>query len=145
MNNKSSKKKSKNKNKVCYKDWRNADFEMLKGIPKDLVDSSYRKKFQLGYLCQATREMVLTKFFFDNVEFDYVANEKMGIITMPITPNFTREQLEIIGEILSCNEIRPCFVVDTYKEDKHIHNFNMALCVKYFVVAYDSIALLVQF
>lgn len=44
-------KKSKKKNKKVYKSLRNADIEILKGIPQELLDNSYRKKVQFGYMC----------------------------------------------------------------------------------------------
>lgn len=140
-------KKSKKKSKNVYRNFKNADIEILKGIPQDLLDSSYRKKVQFGYMCQngARCEMLLTKCFFDNVSFEPLGYDKLVMVNMPITPDYTREHLSVIAEILSCNEIRPCLVVNTFNDNKHIHNFNMTLNVKNSVITPNYISILIQF
>ena len=140
-------KKSKKKNKKVYKSLRNADIEILKGIPKELLDNSYRKKVQFGYMCQngARCEMLLTKWFFDNVSFEPLGYDKLVMVNMPITPDYTREHLGVIAEILSCKEIRPCFVVDTFNGNKPIQNYNMTLNVKNSVITPNYISILIQF
>lgn len=89
--------------------------------------------------------MLLTKWFFDNVSFEPLGYDKLVMVNMPITPDYTREHLGVIAEILSCKEIRPCFVVDTFNGNKQIQNYNMTLNVKNSVITPNYISILIQF
>ena len=137
-------KKSKKKNNVVYEDYSNANYMRIKGIPQFLQGNTYRKKVHFGYYEPTRNSFLITKLFFDNIEFVPARLGKEVLFKMPIPTDFDTEKLIFIGQILSCKEITPCFELTAFKGNTKVHNCYMTLNVINFVITEECISILVN-
>ncbi len=141
-----SKKKKSKKKHFTYKDYSDREVIRVEGIPNYLTDTSCRKKVQFGYVSSKYNEMLLTKLCFNNVDFVVSsATDKLLTVNLPLTPDHDTKMLEVIPMIVMCNEITPCFKVDTFKGGKHMLNFYMTLKVVDFSITEQFVKMLIQF